>query len=268
LAALGDAAIVAALTVVALVELSWTQDATQQALLAGIVRVNDSDDLLPGTWLWMRGPAGVEITPEMPAGLPLLDALQHVSLTAGEFVVWTEVRDGVLKQAVLDLEPDRVRRETVVRALVVSGGVGPLLAALGGAWMGQRAVRPLADALALQRRFVADASHELRTPVTLLSTRAQLIRRTLRAGADPRLACDELDGLVEDAAALAEVLEDRLLAADPRAETGCAVVDLVEMARQVAASATSAAEARAIALSCTDGLPWRCSTPVLLCDRR
>ena len=119
--------------------------------------------------------------------------------------------------------------------------------------MGRRAVRPLADALALQRRFVADASHELRTPVTLLSTRAQLMRRAVHAGADPRLASGELDGLVEDTAALAEVLEDRLLAADPRAETGCAVVDLVEMARQVAASATSAAEARAIALSCTDG---------------
>lgn len=263
LAALGAAAIVAALTVVALVELSWTQDATQQALLADIVRVNDSDDLLPGTWLWMRGPAGVEVTPGMPAGLPLQDALQrvtgadvpdvrHISLATGEFVVRTEVRDGVLKQAVLDLEPDRVRRESVVRALLLSGGAGLLLAALGGAWMGRRAVRPLADALALQRRFVADASHELRTPVTLLSTRAQLIRRALQAGADPRLA-RELDGLVEDTAALADVLEDLLLAADPGAETGGTVVDLVAMARQVAASATSAAEARGIALSCPDG---------------
>ncbi|MGH3788636.1 MAG: hypothetical protein ACRDRG_19285 [Pseudonocardiaceae bacterium] len=31
---------------------------------------------------------------------------------------------------------------------------------------------------------MADASHELRTPVTLLSTRAQLIRRALHAGAE------------------------------------------------------------------------------------
>lgn len=81
LAALGAAAIVAALTVVALVELSWTQDATQQPLLADIIRVNDSDDLLPGTWLWMHGPAGVEVTPGMPAGLPLLDALPRATGT-------------------------------------------------------------------------------------------------------------------------------------------------------------------------------------------
>jgi two-component system OmpR family sensor kinase len=75
--------------------------------------------------------------------------VRHISLTAGEFVVRTEVRNGVLKQAVVDLEPDGARRERVVRALLFSGGAGLLLAALGRAWMGRRAVRPLADALAL-----------------------------------------------------------------------------------------------------------------------
>jgi two-component system, OmpR family, sensor kinase len=104
---------------------------------------------------------------------------------------------------------------------------------------------------------VADASHELRTRVTLLSTPAQLMRRALHAGADPHLARGELDGLVKDTAALTEVLDDLLLAADPGAETGGAVVDLVEMARQVAASTTPAAQARGISRRALTAPPWR-----------
>ena len=44
---------------------------------------------------------------------------------------------------------------------------------------------PLATAMQRQRRFVADASHELRTPLTLLSTRAQLLERSLRRRSRP-----------------------------------------------------------------------------------
>ena len=44
----------------------------------------------------------------------------------------------------------------------------------------RRSIRPLVKALALQRRFVADASHELRAPLTVLHTRAQLVARRLQ----------------------------------------------------------------------------------------
>ena len=46
----------------------------------------------------------------------------------------------------------------------------------------RRSIRPLAEALALQRRFVADASHELRAPLTVLHTRIQLLARRFDDG--------------------------------------------------------------------------------------
>ncbi|MGN6125480.1 MAG: histidine kinase dimerization/phospho-acceptor domain-containing protein, partial [Humibacter sp.] len=51
------------------------------------------------------------------------------------------------------------------------GIVGVALLTLGAWFAARRAAKPLAQALQLQRNFVADASHELRTPLTALSAR-------------------------------------------------------------------------------------------------
>ncbi len=121
-------------------------------------------------------------------------------------------------QAVDSLRPTTTNAPGCWTAMLVAGGLGLVLAVLAGAWFARRAVRPLAAALALQRRFVADASHELRTPLTLLSTRTQLLRRHLRRGADADELTGEVDGVVTDARQLADILDDLLLAADTR---GC-----------------------------------------------
>jgi two-component system OmpR family sensor kinase len=126
--------------------------------------------------------------------------------------------------------------------------------------MGRRAMRPMVDALALQRRFVADASHELRTPLTLLSTRAQLVRRRLaearlaEQGTDPaanEIADDVADGIdevVQDSRVLTEILEDLLIAADPRESVELTKLDLVALAEDAIASLGPEAEGRGIRL--------------------
>ncbi|WAH99063.1 sensor histidine kinase [Arthrobacter sp. MMS18-M83] len=65
----------------------------------------------------------------------------------------------------------------LLKAMIVAGIVGILLAG-GIGWLSARsAIRPLGEALASQRRFVQDASHELRTPLAILDARVQLAQR-------------------------------------------------------------------------------------------
>jgi two-component system OmpR family sensor kinase len=137
------------------------------------------------------------------------------------------------------------------------------MAAAAGTWLGRRALRPLSAALALQRRFVADAGHELRTPLTLLGTRAQLLRRRLRRGAigvptgdgtgpgDARTEAllADTDGIVRDTGRLTEILEDLLLAADPLAERPREPVDLVGLGNAAVDAAAAAAVEHGVALT-------------------
>jgi signal transduction histidine kinase len=102
----------------------------------------------------------------------------------------------------------RFNTPTVVTALAILLAIGIALMGPVGWLTARRAVRPLAEALRLQRHFVADASHELRTPLTVLSTRIQLLKRRLAKGEDVGPTVEQLRG---DAAGMAEVLNDLLL---------------------------------------------------------
>lgn len=212
---------------------------------------DDVNDPPPGTWLvavsasgerrsTRDGPswlAGVD-----PAALP--DGEARVQVGDQELTAWTGVRpSGQRLTAVYDVRAQEEQTERMRAAMLAAAALGVLGAALVGGLMGRWAVRPLAEALALQRRFVADASHELRTPLTVLTTRAQVLRR--HAVADD--VADEADQLVRDARAMGEVVNDLLLSAElqhvpQRGET----VDLKELADEVVTSLQPLAQERGV----------------------
>jgi signal transduction histidine kinase len=91
------------------------------------------------------------------------------------------------------------------------GVIGVALLALVGWFAARRAARPMAQALQLQRNFVADASHELRTPLTALSSRIQILQRRHQRG---QPIDDTLRSLRRDADSMSELLNDLLLTAE------------------------------------------------------
>lgn len=96
-------------------------------------------------------------------------------------VVSLPVRSSGTVVAVVQTAQSRgVALDTVKRLVFVLLPIGALalaLAAAGGLLMSARSMRPIRNAFDKQRTFVADASHELKTPLTLIRADAEVVAR-------------------------------------------------------------------------------------------
>jgi signal transduction histidine kinase len=113
----------------------------------------------------------------------------------------------------------RLVREAVgglLLILVPVGLGGLLLAGIGGLYMSRRAMQPARDALDRQRTFVADASHELKTPLSLVKINAEVMKRDPTNPENGEIIEDQLseidrmDALLSDLLVLARLDAGRL----------------------------------------------------------
>jgi signal transduction histidine kinase len=74
----------------------------------------------------------------------------------------------------------------------------------------------LQDAFARERQFISDASHEFKTPLTVINANAQLIRRW--GDRDPVVRAESFDAIVDESARLAEMVGGMLTLA--KADSG------------------------------------------------
>jgi two-component system, OmpR family, sensor kinase len=161
-------------------------------------------------------------------------------------LVWIAVRRGL---APLGRVADAVQKRAPGQLAPLAGGwpreIEPLVEALNGL-LGR-----LQRVLDAQRAFVADAAHELRTPLAALALQAQLAEREATPDARERALADLRGGLgratrvVEQLLALAR--EEPGVTSHPLVQ-----VDLALLAREVVASLSAIAAAKSIDLGMAD----------------
>ncbi len=162
---------------------------------------------------------------------------------------------------VLDLHDSQSR--SLVLAVVTVGAMGLIAAALITLLVTDRALGPIREGFAAQRRFVADASHELRTPAALIRANAEVLQREdlVESDGGPLLTdiigeSDRLGGLVGDLL--------QLSAWDEMRTTITPVpVDVAAIARDTVRGAAAMAAERSVPLTVDagDGAAWSMADP-------
>jgi signal transduction histidine kinase len=209
------------------------------------------------SWIFRLDATGrVTATRDAPAGFPDRAALDRVraggppeETQSGGYLVVTRRRGTATVQVVGSLAAEYAETRRLLAALGAAELLGLAVATLAGWLLAGRATAPLGDALARQRRFVADASHELRTPIAQLHTRAQLLDQDLRSGAAGADLAPDVRRLVAGTRQLGEIVEDLLLSTHlaGRAEAA-SEVDLGLLADNVAGGFRERAQDRGIDL--------------------
>jgi signal transduction histidine kinase len=107
------------------------------------------------------------------------------------------------------------RYAALIGGIVLGLVVSVLLVAVGGWFLAWKSVEPIERNLAYMRRFVADAAHELRTPVSVLRSRADV---ALSRDRKTEAYVDALKAVGLEAERMGRIVDDLLILA--RADAG------------------------------------------------
>lgn len=140
--------------------------------------------------------------------------------------------------------------DTLARSFLLTALGTLLLVAVGGWYLASVSVAPVERMMDQMRRFMADAAHELRTPVTVLRSRAEL---TLERERDPAAYATALEEIAREAARMGSVVDDLFTLARADADEGTRRPDLTplfldDLVSDALATASALAEAKGVHL--------------------
>ncbi len=150
-------------------------------------------------------------------------------------------------------EPEEAALSQLRIVLLAVLAVSIVPAVGGGYLLSGRALRPIKAAMDSQRTFIADASHELRTPVAVVRTNAELLKRHLGPDTGHTAASDQvaLDDILSESDRLGRMVDQMLTLAEADAGQRTVLsseISLNELIDEVARSMRSIAETRQMLL--------------------
>ena len=127
------------------------------------------------------------------------------------------------------ITPEIAYTRTLLRITLLAGAAACALLSLLSALLIRRTLRPVREAMEKQRQFIWDASHELKTPLAVISANAQVLEKEL--GGNPyfgyiRSEIRQMDALVQSLLTLARLESGKMQADFTRFDLGAALLQL------------------------------------------
>ena len=181
-----------------------------------------------------------EIAREQPSDVQLRLRAERFTLASGVPFVAVAVADQV------ELED---RYAALIAAFGAAALVAVVLVAVGGSFLVQQSLLPIERSIAHMRRFMADAAHEMRTPLTVIRSRAEVALQQPRTAEE---YAEAMQGVAAETHRLGRIVDDLLTLA--RADAGERALDrsrvfLDDIVSDAAGAAGAMAQARGVALA-------------------
>lgn len=123
-------------------------------------------------------------------------------------------------------EPEQQALRRLLLVLIGGGSSGLVLAFFGGYVLAGLALRPIRAAVDAQRAFIADASHDLRTPLSVVRANAELLKRHVSEPVSANRGA--VDDIIGESDRLGRLVGQMLILA--QADAGQSVLSLSEVA--------------------------------------
>lgn len=115
-------------------------------------------------------------------------------------------------QVVQNITQEKKILSLFTKAMIIMGGAGVLtMIALGWYFAGKR-LGPITEVYLKQRRFIADASHEIKTPLTIIQTNVDVLRAKENFPIKENL--NWLDNIESEVLAMRSLIDDMLMLAN------------------------------------------------------
>ncbi|MBC3796686.1 sensor histidine kinase [Acetobacterium tundrae] len=130
--------------------------------------------------------------------------------------------NGELKiiQAMQNMAPERLLLGNALRMIMIAVLVGATLSFLGGYFLSGRSLIPIKKSVERQQEFLADASHELRTPIAVIQTNLEVVKSSGDETVDSQITW--IDNAYDEVQRMHQIVENLMFLA--RADSGAMII--------------------------------------------